>query len=181
MAESGRIFAVLAAFDTPERLVEAVRAIRGQGFRRVDAFTPFPVKGLKDALDFRDRRVPAAMLIGGLLGAAGGFLMQVGTNIDYPLRIGGRPLIAVPAFMMITFELLVLGAVLACLGAMFIANRLPRLHHPIFDADSFDLSADDRFYLAILADEQFDRDEAGKALAALDPQAIIDVPERARS
>ena len=181
MAESQRLFAVLAAFDTPERLVEAVRTIRGQGFRKIDAFTPFPVKGLEEALDFRDRRVPAAMLIGGLIGAAGGLLMQVGTNLDYPLRIGGRPLIAVPAFMMITFELLVLGAVLACLAAMFIANRLPRLHHPIFDTDGFDLSADDRFYLAIMADARFDRDEAGKALAALEPDAIIDVRERPRS
>lgn len=181
MVESQRLFAVLAAFDTPERLVEAVRAIRAQGFCQVDAFTPFPVKGLEDALDFRDRRVPAAMLIGGIVGAAAGFFMQVGTNLDYPLRIGGRPLVALPAFMMITFELMVLGAVLACLATMFIANRLPRLHHPIFDADGFDLSADDRFYLAILAEEPFDRDEAGKALAALRPDAIIDVRERARS
>ena len=181
MADTGRLFAVLAAFDTPERLVEAVRAIREKGFRKVDAFTPFPVKGLEDALDFRDRRIPAAMLIGGIAGAAGGFLMQLGTNLDYPLRIGGRPLVAVPAFMMITFELLVLGAVLAALGMMFLANRLPRLHHPVFDADGFDLSADDRFYLAILADAGFDRNEAGKALAALEPDAIIDVRERPRS
>jgi hypothetical protein len=181
MVEAGRPFALLAAFDTPERLVEAARAIRAQGFCKVDAFTPFPVKGLEQALDFHDRRVPAAMLIGGIVGGAGGFLMQVATNLDYPLWIGGRPLIALPAFMMISFELMVLGAVLAAIGAMFIVNRLPRLHHPIFDADGFDLSADDRFYLAILADLDFDRDEAGKALAALKPDAIIDVTHRPRS
>ncbi|EZP74466.1 hypothetical protein BV96_00556 [Sphingomonas paucimobilis] len=181
MAESGRPFALLAAFDTPERLVEAVRTIRAQGFARVDAFTPFPVKGLEEALDFRDRRVPAAMLAGGVAGALGGFLMQAATNLDYPLRVGGRPLVAVPAFTMIMFELMVLGAVLAALAAMFIANRLPRLHHPIFDVDGFDLSADDRFYLAILADAHFDRDEAGKALARLNPKAIIDVAQRPRS
>lgn len=181
MANSDPIFALLAAFDTPERLLDAVRTIRAQGFCKVDAFTPFPVKGLEQALDFHDRRVPAAMLIGGIVGAVSGFLMQVGTNLDYPLRIGGRPLVAVPAFMMITFELMVLGAVLAALAAMFIANRLPRLHHPVFDADGFDLSADDRFYLAIMSDARFDRDEAGKALAALKPDAIIEVRERPRS
>ncbi|WP_150293937.1 DUF3341 domain-containing protein [Sphingobium estronivorans] len=181
MADSGPIFAVLAVFDTPRRLLDAARAIRAQGFRNVDAFTPFPVKGLEQALDLSDRRVPAAMLIGGIVGAASGFLMQVGTSFDYPLRIGGRPLVAVPAFMMIAFELMVLGAVLAALATMFISNRLPRLHHPVFDADGFDLSADDRFYLAILADAQFDRDEAGKALAALNPDAIIDVRARPRA
>ena len=181
MAERGPLFAVLAAFDAPDRLIDAVCAIRAPGYGKVDAFTPFPVKGLEEALNFRESRVPAAMLVGGIVGAASGFLMQVGTNLDYPLRIGGRPLVAVPAFMMISFELMVLGAVLAALVIMFLANRLPRLHHPIFDVDGFDLSADDRFYLAIFADERFDRDEAGKALAALKPDAIIDVAERPRS
>ena len=116
------------------------------------------------------------MLIGGATGALLGFLMQVATNLDYPLWIGGRPLIAVPAFLLICFEMLVLGAVLAGIGTMLIANRLPRLHHPVFAADRLDLSADDRFFLAILADAAFDRDAAGKALAAMHPRAIIEVP-----
>jgi hypothetical protein len=178
MAEPVPLYAVLAEFDAPDRLIEAVRAIRAQGFDRIDAFTPFPVAGLDAALDFRDRRVPAATLIGGIVGAASGFLMQVATNLDYPLRIGGRPLIAVPAFLMITFELMVLGAVLAGIGAMLFANRLPRLNHPVFDARGFDLVRDDRFFLAILSGDGFDRDAAGKALAALHPTAIIDVPGR---
>jgi len=169
-------YVVLAEFETAERLLAAVRTIRQRGFDRIDAFTPFPIEGLSDALGLRDDKVPRAMLVGGFLGAVAGFMMQVGTNLDFPLWIGGRPLIAVPAFMLITFEILVLGAVLAGIGTMFAANRLPRLNHPLFDGDRFDLSAEDRFFLAIFPDKGFDRDAAGKALAALSPAAIIDVP-----
>jgi len=178
MAEHAQPYAVLAEFGTSERLIEAVRRIREQGFTNIDAFTPFPVEGLADALHFRDRKVPVATLLGGIAGGLIGFLMQAGVNLDYPLWIGGRPLIAVPAFIMITFELLVLGAVLAGIGTMFVANRLPRLNHPLFDAEDFRFESDDRFFLAIFADADFDRNEAGKALAALDPRAIIDVPGR---
>ncbi|ETI65741.1 membrane protein [Sphingobium sp. C100] len=168
-------YALLAEFDSPERLMDAARRLREQGWRRLEAFTPFPVEGLDRLLGFTDDKVARAMLIGGAAGAVLGFLMQVGTNLDYPLWVGGRPLIAVPAFMLICFEMLVLGAVLSGIGTLFVANRLPRLNHPVFAADRFDLSADDRFFLAILADADFDRDDAGKALAALGPRAIIEV------
>ena len=176
MAEHPPLHAVLAEFAAPERLVEAARAIRGQGFRRLDAFTPFPVDGLADAIGFDEHRIPRAMLIGGIAGGLAGFLMQVATNLDYPLWVGGRPLLPVAAFLLITFELTVLGAVLAGIGTMLLLNRLPRLNHPLFGADRFDLASDDRFFLAILAGGDFDRDLAGRALAALRPIAIIDVP-----
>ena len=171
------LHAVLAEFRDGEALVAAARAVRAQGFGPLDAFTPFPVEGLAEALGLGDRKVPVAMLAGGIAGAAAGFLMQVATNLDYPLRIGGRPLIAIPAFLLITFETMVLGAVLAGIATLFLANRLPKLHHPVFGADGFDLGGDDRFYLAIFAGPRFDRDAAGEALAALKPRAILDVPE----
>jgi hypothetical protein len=103
--------------------------------------------------------------------------MQVATNLDFPLWIGGRPLIAVPAFMLITIELLVLGAVGACIGSMFVANRLPRFNHPIFEAEEFTVGDPRRFFLAVLAGDDFDRAKAGRALARLKPKAIIEVPE----
>jgi len=168
-------FALMAEFDTPGRLLAAARALHAQGYRHVDAFTPFPVAGLPEALGQRDAKVPLAMLAGGIGGALAGFAMAAGLSLDYPLRIGGRPLVAVPAFVMVAFELMVLGAVLAGIVTLFVANRLPRLHHPVFGADRFDLSADDRFFLAILADADFDRDRAGKALAGLRPRSIIEV------
>jgi len=176
MAER-RLHAVLAEFEDPDRLIEAAREIRRQGFKRIDAFSPFPVEGIDAALGLTGHGVPRAMLIGGIAGAIGGFLMQVGTNLDFPLRIGGRPLVAVPAFMLICFELLVLGAVLSGIATMFAANRLPLLHHPLFNAERFGVGQPDRFFLAIMAGPDFDRNAAGRALAALRPSAIIDVPE----
>ncbi len=169
-------FAVLAEFDSPERLIDAVDELRRQGWHDLDTFTPFPIEGLEEALGMRDRKVPGAMLIGGIAGATAGFAMQVATNLDFPLWVGGRPLVAVPAFLLITFELMVLGAVVAAIGAMLVANRLPRFNHPVFDAERFDLSRDDRFFVAILARRDFDRDVAGRALAALDPRGITEVP-----
>ncbi|WP_165912355.1 DUF3341 domain-containing protein [Novosphingobium sp. PhB165] len=164
----------MAEFESPGRLLDAARRLRSQGWNRLEAFTPFPVEGLDRLLGYTDNAVARAMMIGGTVGALAAFLMQAGINLAYPLWIGGRPLIAVPAFMLICFEMLVLGAVLSGIATMFIANRLPRLNHPVFAADRFDLSAE-RFFLAILPDAGFDRDAAGKALAALTPRAIIEV------
>ena len=170
-------FALLAEFDDPERLVAAAHALKEQGWARLDAFTPFPVKGLDEALGFADDRVAKATFVGGVVGAVTAFAMQAGLSLDYPLWTGGRPLIAVPSFLMITFELTVLGAVLAGIGTLLVTSRLPRFNHPAFDAERLDLSRDDRYFLAILAGPTFDRDEAGKALAALDPRSITQVPK----
>ncbi|BBC72772.1 conserved hypothetical protein [Altererythrobacter sp. B11] len=171
------LYALLAQFDRPERLLEATIALRRQGFCNLDAFSPFPVEGLARALGFSENKVQVATLVGGVLGAVAGFAMQAAVSLDYPLWVGGRPLVAVPAFMLITFELMVLGAVLGGIGTMLVANRLPRLNHPLFEAEEFGVGDPDRFFLAIMADEGFDRDEAGKALAALHPAAIIELPE----
>ena len=172
-----KLYGLLAEFDTPEKLLDAARAMRAADCGELDAFSPFPVEGLAEALDFRTSAVQTATLIGGVVGAASGFLMQVYTNLDFRLWIGGRPLVAVPAFMLITFELMVLGAVLACIGTMLVANRLPRLNHPVFEAEEFNLGRPDRFFLAVLAGKGFDRDRAGKALAKLKPEAIVEIPQ----
>jgi hypothetical protein len=169
-------FAVIAEFDTPAALLAGVRTMRKRGFA-VEAFSPYPLDGLDEAIGFRSNRVPLAFLLGGMAGAAVGFGMQVWLNYLFPLWIGGRPLVAVPGYMMITFELMVLCSVLSGVLTMMLSNRLPKLHHPVFDFERFDLSAE-RFYLAILAGPDFNRDEAGKALAELDPVAIGDVPEQ---
>jgi hypothetical protein len=172
-----RLYALVAEFGAPAELLAAAKAMRAKGFDHLEAFSPFPVEGLARVLGFSERTVQVATLIGGMVGAVGGFAMQVATNLDFPLWIGGRPLVAVPAFMLITFELLVLGAVGACIGSMLVANRLPRFHHPIFGAEGFTVGDPRRFFLAVLTDEDFDRAKAGRALAGLEPKAIIEVPE----
>jgi hypothetical protein len=142
---------LVAEFAEPEPMLEAARMLREDGWQ-VEVHTPFPVKGMEEALGFHDRTVPHAFVIGGIVGAVSGFLIQVYANWAYPLDIGGRPLIAMPAFMLIIFELMVLGSVLTGLGTMFATNRLPRLHHPLFDAERFHLASDDRFFVSLALD-----------------------------
>jgi ActD protein len=139
---------LVAEFAEAEPMLEAATKLRQDGWR-VELHTPFPVKGMKEALGFRERTVPHAFVVGGVVGAVSGFLIQAYANWAFPLDIGGRPLIAVPAFMMIVFELMVLGSVLTGLVTMFVRNRLPRLHHPLFDAERFHLASDDRFFVSL--------------------------------
>jgi hypothetical protein len=179
MAERSKAipWAVLAEFEGPEQLLDAVRRLREHGFARVETFTPFPLEGLDEALGFTGIGVPLAFLVGGVAGAALGFGMQAWLNFDFPLWIGGRPRVATPGFMMITFELTVLCSVLAGMATMLLGNRLPKLHHPIFDAKRFTL-AEERYFVAILAGPGFDRAQVGMALAALDPVSMTDLTEQ---
>lgn len=147
------LFGLLAEFDRPERLVEGIRLVRAAGYRRIDAYSPFPVEGAAEAMGFRESRVARLTLIGGLSGAILGFGMQVYTNYVYQIDIGGRPLIATPAFLLIAFELMVLFAVLSAIGGMLALNHLPRLHHPLFDVAAFHLATMDKFFLVIFADD----------------------------
>jgi len=174
---SNGLYGVMAEFKSPEDLTQAVRQARECGYRHLDAFTPFPVEGLAEEIGFADRRVPLATLTGGIFGAALGYGMQVYTNLDYSLNVGGRPIVAPTAFMLITFELLVLFAVLFGIGTMFILNRLPRLHHPLFGADRFDTASLDRFFLVIFSnDEHFDVRRTQDFLWGLGPERVQGVP-----
>jgi hypothetical protein len=166
-------FGLLAEFDQPERLIESVRQARAAGFRRMDAYAPFMVEGLSEALGFQDNRVPWLTLGGGIFGALLGYGMQVYTNLDYPIEIGGRPLLAPQAFMLITFELMVLFAVLFSIGGMLLLNHLPRLHHPLFGVDAFHLASSDKFFLVVFStDPKFHQERTRTFLEGLDPVRI---------
>lgn len=166
-------FGLLAEFDRPERLVEAVRQARAAGFERLDAYSPFPIEGMGELLGVRDSRVAWLTAIGGVFGAAVGYGMQVFTNHDFPIDIGGRPLVAPPAFALITFELTVLFAVLFAIGGMLALNHLPRLNHPLFDVPEFHLASTDKFFLMVFSnDAKFDRDRTRAFLSGLHPIRI---------
>jgi hypothetical protein len=174
------IFGLLAEFDKPERLIAGVKQAQAAGFTGLDAYSPFPVEGLADMLGFRDHRVPWLTFFGGLSGAVVGFGMQAYTNLDFPIAIGGRPLVATPAFMLITFELAVLFAVLFSIAGMLALNHLPRLHHPVFDVETFHLASSDRFFLIIFADDaKFNRDDTRQFLEGLAP-VRVDIVEHAQ-
>ena len=167
------VYGVLAEFDRPEALVEAAKRTRDAGYTRIEGFSPFPIEEMPDALGLKDNRVPFACLGGAIAGGLGGYLLQVYTNIDFPLNVGGRPLIAPQAFALITFELTVLGAVLAAVLTMLLLNKLPRLNHPIFEAKRFHLASTDKFFLVIQAnDPRFDEAEVTRFLKKLKPIGI---------
>ena len=172
------LYGLLAEFDDPNQLLAAAHRVEAAGYRRVDAYSPFPVHGLADALGFRRTRMSLVVLIGGILGGAGGYLMQYWmTVIDYPINVGGRPLHSWPSFLPATFECTILLAALAGVLGMLALNGLPRPHHPLFAVPEFDRASTDRFFLCIEArDPLFHEETTRRFLSDLNPIAIFDVP-----
>lgn len=170
-------FGVLAEFERQEDLLAAVRRVRAEGYRKLEAYTPFPVEGLAEALGLRGTRLPWIVLAGGLAGAVGGFFMQgFASVIDYPLNIGGRPLASWPAFLILTFEMAVLFGGLSALLGMLALNGLPQPYHPVFNVPRFIRASQDRFFLSIEAeDPQFDPDRTRRFLESLGPVGVYDV------
>ncbi|HVR42074.1 MAG TPA: DUF3341 domain-containing protein [Thermoanaerobaculia bacterium] len=169
---------LLAEFDDPTSLIEAAEKTREAGYTRIDAFTPFPVEGLHEAIGFHHTKLPMIVLAGGILGFVTGFGMQYfATVIHYPLNIGGRPLNSWPAWIPISFELAILFAAFAAIFGMLALNRLPEPYHPVFNVGRFVLATRDQFFLSIEAsDPKFRRDETRRFLEALRPLEVSDVP-----
>lgn len=178
MADREAPYGLLAEFETPEALVEAARRARAEGYARVEAFSPFPVEGLAAAIGFRERALPWIALAGGIAGGGGGYLLEWWMNaVDYPINVGGRPLDAWPAFAVPAFELAILGAFLAAFFGLLILSRLPRLHHPIFNAARFRRVTVDRFFLAVPGEEPgFDLEATRSLLERLGALAVEEVP-----
>jgi len=169
----------MAEFDNPNDLVAAASRARAEGYRQMDAYTPFPVEGLAEALGFHRTRVPLIVLIGGLVGCATGYLMQYYlTALDYPLNIGGRPLNSWPAFIPITFELTILVAALSAVLGMLALNGLPMPYHPVFNVPRFALASRNRFFLCIEAsDPRFDLEATRHFLESLNPREVATVAD----
>lgn len=172
------VYGLLAEFDTPTDIVVAARKAYAAGYRRMEAYSPFPVEGLAESIGFEHNRVALVCLIGGLLGLATAYSLQYWINVDaYPLNIGGRPFHSWPSFIIVCFELTVLFGGLAAAIGMLAMNGLPLPYHPIFNAPTFSLASRDKFFLCIeAADPQFDRDATQAFLATLDARTITEVP-----
>jgi len=172
------IYGLLAEFDTPTELVTAARKARAEGYRVMDAYSPFPIEELAEALHFHDRRLPLVVLLGGLFGGVAGYALEYWTSvIDYPLNVGGRPLHSWPAFIPVTFETTVLFAALSAVLGMLALNGLPMPYHPVFNLKRFDQASRDKFFLVIQArDPKFDLDQTWQFLETLHPREVTDVP-----
>jgi len=151
---TSNIYGILAEFDHPEQLLAAARKTLEAGYRKFDAFTPFPIEGLSAAVGFTKTRVPLLVLAGGIMGAMAAMAMMCYSAIwDYPLNVGGRPLFSWPAFIPITFELTVLGAATSAVLGMLALNGLPMPYHPLFNSNRFAMASHDRFFLCIEAQD----------------------------
>lgn len=175
------LYGVMAEFDTPKEIVAAARAAREAGFTRMDAYSPFPIHEMDDALGIKRSILSFLVFAGGILGGLGGFSLLYYTHvIDYPLNVGGRPYMAIPMFIPITFECIVLLAALTAVVGMIVLNGLPQPYHPVFNAPRFALASRDKFFLAIEAnDPKFDHDETTRFLRDLNAREVIDVEEDA--
>jgi hypothetical protein len=144
----------------------------------MDAYAPFPVEGLSDALGFRPKAVPLIALFGGMLGAATGYGMQYYIHvISLPIDVGGRPLNSWPSFIPPTFELGVLFAALGLFFGLLILNGHPEPYHPVFNVEAFSRASRDRFFLTIEArDPLFEVDSTRQFLQSLDAREVSDVP-----
>jgi hypothetical protein len=172
------LYGLLAEFDSPVELLAAVRRAYEAGYRRMDAYTPFPVEGLAAALGFHRSRMPLVVLIGGIVGCFSGYFMQYYVSvISYPINVGGRPLNSWPAFIPVTFELTVLIASLAAVLGMLGLNGLPQPHHPLFNIERFALATRDHFFLCIEAvDPQFDQQNTRTFLDGVHARQVSEVP-----
>jgi ActD protein len=171
------IYGLMAEFDRPEELRSAAQQAYADGYRRMDAYTPFPVEGLAQALGLHHTRLPLVVLLGGIVGCIGGFVLQYyATVIDYPINVGGRPLNSWPSFVPVTFEITILCAALAAVLGMLALNGLPMPYHPVFNVPRFELATRDHFFLCIEAtDPRFDRQGTRQFLERLSSREVTEV------
>jgi hypothetical protein len=177
MPQEVPIYGLMAEFEGANELSAATRQAYQAGYRRMDAYSPFPVEGLAETIGFRGSPLVWVVLAGLVVGAVAGFGMQYYASvIDYPINVGGRPLNSWPSFIPVTFELAVLVAAFAAILGMFALNGLPMPYHPVFNVPRFELASRDRFFLCIEAtDPQFDRQETRQFLEGFKPVEVTEV------
>ena len=177
MIESQSNYGLIAEFLSAEELLEASRHASEAGYRELDAYSPFPIEGLAEAIGFHRTILPVIVFFGGLLGTCTGFFLQYWPNvIGYPQNIGGKPWDSWPAFIPITFELTILFAAASATFGMLALNRLPCPYHPVFNVQTFSQATKDRFFLLIKsADPKFDPVQTRQFLAELNPREVSEV------
>ena len=175
---SAPVYGILAEFDSPHEVISAAKRAYAEGYRKLDAYSPFPVHGLSEAIGFHKDNVSKAVLIGGIIGGLTGYGLQYWVNIfAYPINVAGRPPNSWPAFIIITFELTVLFAGLTAAIGMLAMNGLPKPYNPLFNSDRFERASRDKFFLCIESeDPKFDANGTRAFMESLRPASLSEVP-----
>lgn len=171
-----RAYGVMAEFEDVDSLVSAAQAAREAGYRRFEAYSPYPIKELDEIIPAWSM-LPTIVFGSGVAGAFIGFYMQYFIAADvFPINVGGKPLNSWPAFVVITFALTVLFALCATFFGTFFFEAFPALYHPLFRVAAFKRVSSDGFFLCIEArDGKFHPLHTSHFLRSLDPVKIWEV------
>jgi Protein of unknown function (DUF3341) len=173
------LYGLMAEFDTPSELVDAAREVRDAGYTKTDAFSPFPLHEIDEALGIKRSILPWLVFGGGLTGLMTGFALQIFVHyVDYPIIVGGRPFISIPSFIPPAYELTILFAGFAAVFGMLFLNGLPQPYHPVFNVPRFALASREKFFLLIeKKDPNFDYEKTKSFMQGLNAQEVFDVEE----
>jgi hypothetical protein len=173
------LYGLMAEYDSPTELVDAAREVRDAGYTHTDAFSPFPLHEIDEALGIKRSILPYLCFGGGITGLLTGLGLQYFVHvIDYPIIVGGRPHISLPSMIPPAYELTILLAAFTAVFGMLFLNGLPRPYHPVFNVPRFALATREKFFLLIQSsDEKFDYGETRKLLEGSGAQEVFDVPE----
>ena len=173
-----RIYGLLAEFDSVDTVISAAHRVREAGYRKIDAYSPFPLEELSEAIGFEKNGVALVCLVGGLLGCTGAYVLQWWINtISYPVNIGGRAFHSWPSFIIVTFEMTILFSGLSAVFGMLALNGLPMPYHPVFNVPQFDAASRDRFFIIIFSsDKNYDSVHTRTFLEGLNPLSVSEVP-----
>jgi hypothetical protein len=179
MKAPSAIYGLMAEFDDPASLVAAAERARHEGYRCMDAYSPFPIEELHEALGSHHTRLPLIVFIGGLVGCIGGYALEYWVSvIAYPVNVGGKPFHSWPAFIPVTFECTILVAALSAVLGMLALNGLPQPYHPVFNVPRFALASRNRFFLCIEStDPKFDVEHTRQFLETLEPREVTTVAD----
>jgi hypothetical protein len=175
MTGRGDLYGLMVEFHDPHAAVEAARAVTAAGYKKVDAYSPYPNEELSEALHLPKSHVPKLVLLGGIIGLVGGYGLQYwASTIAYPMNIGGRPYHSWPAFIPPAFETTILVAAAFAVLGMLALNGLPQPYHPVFNVPAFALASRDKFFVCIESkDAKFERGGTRRFLESLHGQSGV--------
>jgi Protein of unknown function (DUF3341) len=177
--ENSPSYGLMAEFDSAADLVAAAHKTHSAGYKKIDAYSPFPIEGLAEAIGFHKNRVALVVLLGGLTGMICAYSLQYWVAvITYPTNVAGRPYHSWPSFIIVTFELTILFAGLSAVIGMLALNGLPMPYHPVFNVAEFAKGAsEDKFFLVVFSsDPNYDVARTRSFLSSLSPKMIAEVP-----
>ena len=173
------LYGILAEFDSATELVDAARKVRDAGYTKTDAFSPFPLHEIDEALGIKRSILPYLIFAGGMTGLLSGIGLQYFVHVlDWPIIVGGRPHFSLPAFIPPAYELTILFSAFVAVFGMLFLNKLPMPYHPVFNVPRFALASREKFFLIIESDDpKYDYTQTRAFMDGLGAQEVFDVEE----